>query len=244
MRKLIFISLIVLSACGSSAVMTTGSSTPMNQTPAQNQQSPNFTPPVPASTFQGIGPVNIAESNFYFAGDFQILDGMPLFYDCMAGANIPIATGKGVYKQLADQYKTKITNAGEILRAKIHGYFIDQPTTDYPKQLVVTYVNDLAKGTVCTRQKELPGTWNADLVGATKGTVALTLTNTFDFTAKITTATGTTTIKGSWMMTSPEEIGLFYTDMTTFLGHSASFNPNNMTMFVPTQTGTLILKKE
>lgn len=249
MKKIAILSLLVLAACGSSASLPTGSSSmggsvpPTQQTPQQVIEHSNFTPSIPATAYQGPGPVNLAESNFYFEGDFQIMQGAPLFYDCMAGANIPIATDKGIYQQLADQYKTKATTTGEILKVKLHGYFIDQPTVDYPKQLVITYINDLAKGTICANQKSLPGTWNADLVGAEKGTVALTLTNTFGFMANITTAQGTTMVKGSWMMTSADEIVLIYTDMTTHLGHSVAFNPNNMTLFVPTQTGTLIFKK-
>lgn len=242
-----FASLFLLAACGSTTTISTTSPTSPSPSVSQNTGQPNqpvnFTPPIPKSVMDGIGPVNIAESNFYFAGDFQVADGMPLFYDCMAGANIPIATDKGVYQELLTRYNNMASTSGEVLRARIHGYFVNEPTVDYPKKLVVTYVNSLTKGTICDRQKQLPGVWTADLIGTEKGTVVLKLTNTFDFTYDITTASGTNTIRGSWMMTSGGEIGLFYLDITKLLGHSIAFNPNNMTLFMPTQTGTLIFKK-
>ena len=247
MKNLVYLTSILLVACGSGATMTTSTPSPVppttTQTPYQIEQKANWTTPAPTNMNQGVGPVNLAESNFYFAGDFQIMESIPLFYDCMAGANIPIATDKGIYDQLATQYKNKITSAGEILKAQLHGYFINEATVDYPKKLVITYINDLSKGTICPRQKELPGTWTANLIGAQKGTVTLTLTNTFDFKCKITTDNGTEDVAGSWMMTSAQEIVLLFTTRTKYLGNNVAFNPNNMTLFIPTQTGTLIFKK-
>ncbi|MEG1587173.1 MAG: hypothetical protein RR346_09880 [Bacteroidales bacterium] len=252
MKNLIYLSLFILAGCGSGVTLTSSYPQPNANQPSPNpvpvntnpnQQVPNWTTPEPNNNM-GIGPVIVSKSNFYFAGDFQIMNGTPLFYDCMAGANIPIATDKGIYQEVASRYNSLVTNQGDILRAQFRGYFVDEPTSDYPKKLVISYINDLAAGPICERQKELPGNWSASLIGSEKGSVTLSMTNTFDFTCEIVTNTGTEKISGSWMMTSGQEIVLFYTTVSRLMGHSIAFNPNNMTLFIPTQSGTLIFKKQ
>ncbi|MGL4292135.1 MAG: hypothetical protein ACRCSQ_00915 [Bacteroidales bacterium] len=255
MKKLFLFAAVLLSACGTTTISTTGPATPsvpnsssipaIPTQPAQPAyQGGGIGPVIVKNMNQGLGPVNIAESNFFFAGDFQIIDNQALFYDCMAGANIPLVTDKGVYNQLAEKYRAMAGTSGEVVRARIHGYFVDRPTSDYPRQLVVTYVNELSQGSICDRTKQLPGTWVAQLIGMEKGTVTLKLDNKFDFTATIAASSGTQNISGGWRMTSPQEVSLFYTTITPLMGNSVSFNPNNMTLFVPTQRGTLIFKKQ
>lgn len=247
MKKLtLFASILALAACGTTTNTTTSvPATPL--TPAESvppQRGMALIPTTPNVKVEYLGPANMEQSNFYFAGEFQIIDGKPLFYDCMAGANIPIATNQGDYKELLNHYKNAATSLNEILRAQLRGYFVPEATEDYPKKLVVTYVNSMTKGMPCSRQEQLPGTWTAELTGAQKGTVTLNLTNTFNFSCDITTDSGTNSITGSWMMTSSGEIGLFYSTITKHLGHSVAFNPKNMTLFVPTESGTLTFKKK
>ncbi|MEG1617254.1 MAG: hypothetical protein RR202_12465 [Bacteroidales bacterium] len=210
----------------------------------QIAEKSDWTTPLPSNVGMGIGPVNIAASNFYFEGNLQIIDNMPTFYDCAAGVNLPIATDQGIYSEVSKQYGSAVTEPGGVMRGKFRGYLVDNPGAPYPKKLVITYIVGWQKdAAMCDQQKVLTGKWNAQLAAAYNGNIVLTLTNDFSFSATISSAKGNSEVKGSWMLTSDTDIVFFYTTINPYMGHSGSYNPKNMTMFVPTSSGTLILKK-
>ena len=246
----IFGSLLLLAACASTKQPSASADAQIVPSAQEAQklgftaQESDFTPLLTRPSLGGVGPVLQSQSNFYFAGDLQITDGKPQFYDCMAGTNIPIATGKGVYSELASLYAAKATHPGEILKAQLHGYFIGQETPDYPHTLVVTYVNSLAKGIVCTQSQSLPGQWTASLPGTTAGTAELTITPTFEFTCKLNVGGQSSAITGSWMMTTGSQIELFYLTDSPYLGHNLAFNPEKGTLFVPTDKGVLTFSRK
>lgn len=245
MKRLLYPALFLLAACGSGTMVQKTSQTvsPNNLTPAQIEQKADWTTPIP-SINQGLGPVNMAASNFYYSGDFRIVENQPLFYDCLAGVDIPIATEKGAYQQLKNLYDKTTGTTQSVVRATFRGYLIDNPgNPSSPKQLVVAYVNDLTKNSSCNRQIQLSGKWSAPLIGMEKGRATLELYNNFTFKSIVNSSAGIKEIRGNWNMTSEHTIVLLYETNSINLGHDLSFNPQNMTLFMPTQKGTLILKK-
>lgn len=208
----------------------------------QSQEKSNFTP-MPTVN-QGIGPVNIAASNFYFSGNMQIQNNTPIFYDCAVGANLPIATDKGAYQQVSQAYMKAAATPGAPVHMTFRGYLMDNPGNNSPQSVVITYLSGTSTDTgVCQDGKTLSGSWSASLIGRYQGKADLQLNKDFSFVYKVVSEGNTLEMKGGWMLTSATDVTFFFLEGNNFMGHTASFNPNNMSLFMPTSSGTLIFKK-
>ena len=111
---------------------------------------------------------------------------------------------------------------------------------EYPHQLVISYLNGMQPFRACDPAKTLCREWKTSLIGSHKGNVILFMGNDFSFKYIVETEGKTLTLNGSWYMTGVEEISFFFTEEFKYMGHSATINPNTMTLFLPTPTGTLI----
>lgn len=262
MKKLLLLGLSVflMAACSStkqSAYRTqwNASQTPQIQpsapetgaVPGMNPyQNTGIGPAVIPNQNMGIGPVNIAASNFYFAGNFQLENGVPVFYDCLAGTNLPIATDQGVYADVLKRYR-EIAPTGESVYVKMRGFTIPNPDKTsgaYPYKLVISYLNGMQTHRSCNPLQTLVGNWSASLVGAHPGTAYLYIGNDFSFNLEVKTNSQNYKLNGSWNLTGAEELYFFYKEEMKYMGHESTINPNTMTIFLPTPSGTLILKKE
>jgi hypothetical protein len=251
----IFSTLLLLGACASSRQQSASTSTEASRqsiVPTAQQaeqlgftaQEDNFTPGIPRPSLDGIGPVSMARSNFFFGGVLSVgQSGEPQLYDCMAGTTIPIATGRGLGDDLVKQYDALTKQANQPVYAKLQGYLINEPTDAYPKKLYVSYIGGLDAGTsACASTEALPGRWTA-LLADRQGSIELNITPTFDFTCTINLGKELTTVAGSWMMTSVSQIEFFYLADSDYLGHNVAFNPQQQTLFVTTARGVLTFKR-
>jgi hypothetical protein len=207
-------------------------------------QEDNFTPDMLRPSLDGIGPVSMARSNFYFGGILTIGQSSELrLYDCMAGTTIPIAIGRGLSDELVMQYNALTKEAAQPVYANLQGYLINEPTDAYPKKLYVSYIEGLNTDTsVCASTETLPGRWTTTLAN-NQGSIELNITPTFDFTCTINLGKEPTKVAGSWMMTSADQIEFFYLTDSDYLGHNVAFNPQQQTLFVTTAHGVLTFKR-
>ena len=190
----------------------------VNTIPAtQKQQQP----------FTGVGPVNIAASNFYFKGELKKNGGDLSLYNCYTGQEIPLAKDQGIYNELNNLTNPNIAIRGFIKKVNNQNIL----TATY-------YLGEQQTG--CLTSENMVGKWKCT------GIDKLTLVINPDYTFALNLDKPhdkSIDIKGEWLLTSPTAIFFSYYIISPYFNHNGIFHQDRGYITVHTVDGDIIFEK-
>ena len=126
--------------------------------------------------FTGLGPVNIAASNFLYKGELKEVNGKLNLLDCFTGRLIPINNKSGIYSDLFSKFQTSYSQPVYVV---IRG-FINQNKKSQTT-LTATYLNNSYEGQ-CNDSDLITGNWISDSMSTSPEGISLTINDYFSFT--------------------------------------------------------------
>ena len=199
-----------------------------------NKQQPVNLTPVQRPDLDGIGPVNIAASNFYFDGTLILNNGNLSLNNCQTGTVIPFAKNKGIYNDLFSIYQS---NYNKNTFVRIRG-FIPAQTQGSDLMIFPTHLVGHVESE-CNSSADITGIWVSDSLGNRADGISIQFNKDFTFVFKTKLPENNKVISGEWLFTSPTSIFLSYLEVTDILNHNATFNIASDKIFIPTDKGKI-----
>lgn len=227
MKKLVYIvgAVLFMASCSQSKKTTSEeSATTSPPTPQELAAENNY----PASP----GPVNIAESNFYFCGEVSSDANGSYFTDCATGAKLTIAK-TGDYDDVAKEYTQMQPKGEKPVLGEFRGYFA--PNDKGGQQFVISDITGWRQDETCTTQKNITGTYICMVPSKEKATEEMTLTVGKDYQFSVITLDlkdkkQTAKVDGSWNLIQADQVSLNYLAQDSTLSHTATINYSNNTI--------------
>lgn len=204
------------------------------------EKIPHFT-----SESEGIGPVDLAESNFFYAGELVINNNESSLKVCATGVKLPIVNSKGVFDALHQRY-TEVFPASRSVFVMIRGYQAPHPTdSNLPDSLVVTYLTDMQANVVCAPNSNILGTYTAQY---TDKYITLAIYPNYKYSFKTLDGNNRSVInelKGNWELLGMNNLMISYITKEDMLAPNADINYADQTISWVTQNGQkIILEKD
>ena len=185
----------------------------------------------------GLGPVNVAASNFFFKGELKEQNGKLSLYDCFTSQIIPINNKSAIYTDLFSKFQS-------LYSAPV---FVDMRgflTTNKKSQttLTATYLNNIYEAE-CNPSQNITGRWISDSMGTSPEGISLTVNSDYTFNLKFTLPNHQSSINGEWQMISNNSIFFSYQELNQYFSHNGTFSEDNNTLVISTDSGAITLKR-
>lgn len=235
MKKLVYIvgAVLFMASCSQGKKTTNEeSATTSPPTPQELAAENNY----PASP----GPVNIAESNFYFCGEVSSDANGSYFTDCATGTKLTIAKA-GDYDDVAKEYTQMQPKGEKPVLGEFRGYFA--PNNEGGQQFVISDITGWRQDETCTTQKNITGAYICMVPSKEKATEEMTLTVGKDYQFSVITLDlkdkkQTSKVDGSWNLLQADQVSLNYLAQDSTLSHTATINYSNNTISWTDNGGT------
>ncbi|MGL6179747.1 MAG: hypothetical protein ACRC13_11200 [Tannerellaceae bacterium] len=234
MKKLVYIvgAVLFMASCSQGKKATSDESATTPPTPQELAVENNY----PASP----GPVNIAESNFYFCGEVSSDANGSYFTDCATGVKLTIAKA-GDYDDVAKEYTQMQPKGEKPVLGEFRGYFM--PNDKGVQQLVISDITGWRQDESCTTQKNITGTYICMLPSKEKATEEMKLTVGKDYQFSVITLDlkdrkQTSKVDGSWNLLQADQANLNYLIQDSTMSHFATINYSNNTISWTDNDGT------
>lgn len=213
----------------------TTNNTTTNQPVNQIQGEPvNLTPHYQSG---GIGPVNIAASNFFFKGELRQSAGSLSLFDCFTATTIPIDSKNGIYSELFSKYQSMYVSPVFV---ELRGFISKNPSS--ANQLVASYLINMHESS-CQPNQIITGNWISNSMGTSPDGILVEINPDYTFNLKINLPEKNLNISGIWSMLSNYSIFFSYQQVTQYFSHTGTFSQENDVIIIPTDKGAITLKK-
>lgn len=187
------------------------------------------TPPIEMPQPEGIGPVDIDKSNFFYAGDLIINNITSTLDVCATGKKVIVVNYLGAFDQL-HKYYIKVYPSSKKVFAMVRGYMLSKPTDmQVPDSLVVTHLIDMKADIICAPNNNLVGTYNGSYTtkqGKSMNLI-LTLGNKNQLLFVVKGATSDSMIEqtgGEWQLLDMNKLMISYMSDSEYLSPQASID--------------------
>ena len=185
------------------------------------------------SVKQGIGPVNMALSNFYYSGEVSMKDFNPYFFSCASGQTLPIAR-EAAFQSLINRYANLNPTETQPMFATLRGY---TRMGENGPELVVTYITSLSIDERCEMSANVTGTYVGFIPNAANPMYQIGITLNASGQLIAVVFVGNTNhvqerIVGTWNLISNSTISLSYLTPSTYIAHTVTIGsePNTLIM--------------
>ena len=198
---------------------------------------------------ESIGPVDVAKSNFFYAGDLMINNQTATLEVCATGQKVTLVNYLGAFDQL-HKYYIKVYPSSKKVFAMVRGYMLPKAADKHvPDSLVVTHLIDMKADIICAPNNNLVGTYNGSYTTKQGKTVDLILTmgneNQFLFVVKGAKSDGLISqIGGEWQLLDINKLMISYMSESVYLAPQATIDYKMQTISWSNNHGdSIILKK-
>lgn len=172
---------------------------------SSSSQRPESSQP-PTSATPGIGPVDVAQSNFYFSGVFDPSKPSE-FFDCATQKSVSLNSSEAASKLLEQAGKAQVY-------AKVRAFLAPDG------KMTISYLNNVATDvSTCADSLLLIGLYNGE-IAQSNPTIRISLRLESDHTFKATATEGNSpvaVVSGIWNQLSPTELSLVTTSPKRWL---------------------------
>ena len=198
---------------------------------------------------EGIGPVDVAKSNFFYAGDLIINNQTSTLEVCATGKKVNLVNYLGAFDQL-QKYYIKVYPSSKKVFAMVRGYILPKPADkQVPDSLVVTHLIDMKADIICAPNNNLVGTYNGSYTTKQGKTVDIILTmgneNQFIFVVKGDKSESIISqIGGEWQLLDINKLMISYMSESVYLSPQATIDYKTQSISWSNNQGeSIILKK-
>ena len=198
---------------------------------------------------ESIGPVDVAKSNFFYAGDLIINNQTSTLEVCATGQKVTLVNYLGDFEKL-HQYYIKIYPSSKKVFAMIRGYMLPKPAEkQVPDSLVVTHLIDMKADIICAPNNNLVGSYNGSYTTKQGKTVDLILSmgnqNQFIFVVKGAKAESIISqIGGKWQLLDINKLMISYMSESIYLSPQATVDYKTQTISWSNNHGDRIILKK
>jgi hypothetical protein len=206
-------------------------------------------PPMEIPPVVNPGPVDVAKSNFFYAGDLIITKQTSTLQVCATGNKVTLVNDLGAYDKL-HQYYTKVYPSSKSVFAMVRGYMLPKSegkqATD---SLVVTDLIDMKADLICAPNNNLVGSYNGTYTTkqGEKVNIILSMSKDNQFLFVVKGAKSDSMIEqvaGEWQLLSMNQLMISYMTESNYLSPQASINYKTQTItWSNSQGDSIVLDK-